>query len=178
MYEDVWRRVDCDNFRPILFFVVSCSAIIDEVQDAGCQMILTRDGLFRSNDFAAVETNSGSAMQFADKRAAPRRFTRRDTVAIGVAALGSILAPAGKAAESLERHGISAFGDLKYQAGFRHFDYVNPNAPKGGVFSQVAPTRILQPGPADLQLAQQLHSQGRCRPGHRAHLCKLDDARL
>lgn len=30
------------------------------------------------------------------------------------------------------RHGLSAFGDLKYPAGFKHFDYVNPNAPKGG----------------------------------------------
>jgi microcin C transport system substrate-binding protein len=31
------------------------------------------------------------------------------------------------------RHGLSLFGDLKYPAGFKHFDYVNPNAPKGGV---------------------------------------------
>lgn len=32
---------------------------------------------------------------------------------------------------------MSAFGDLKYPAGFAHFDYVNPAAPKGGVFSSV-----------------------------------------
>lgn len=31
-----------------------------------------------------------------------------------------------------QRHGLSAFGDLKYPAGFKHFDYVNPAAPKGG----------------------------------------------
>jgi len=30
------------------------------------------------------------------------------------------------------RHGVSLFGDLKYSAGFRHFEYVNANAPKGG----------------------------------------------
>jgi len=30
------------------------------------------------------------------------------------------------------RHGVSAFGDLKYPADFAHFDYVNPDAPKGG----------------------------------------------
>jgi microcin C transport system substrate-binding protein len=30
------------------------------------------------------------------------------------------------------RHGLSLFGELKYPAGFRHFDYVNPQAPKGG----------------------------------------------
>ena len=28
--------------------------------------------------------------------------------------------------------GISAFGELKYRQDFKHFDYVNPNAPKGG----------------------------------------------
>jgi microcin C transport system substrate-binding protein len=30
------------------------------------------------------------------------------------------------------RHGLSVFGDLKYPADFSHFDYVNPDAPKGG----------------------------------------------
>jgi hypothetical protein len=30
------------------------------------------------------------------------------------------------------RHGLSLFGDLKYPTDFKHFDYVNPNAPKGG----------------------------------------------
>lgn len=29
-------------------------------------------------------------------------------------------------------HGISIFGDLKYPKDFKHFDYINPNAPKGG----------------------------------------------
>lgn len=33
------------------------------------------------------------------------------------------------------RHGLSTFGDLKYPADFKHFDYVNPDAPKGGRFS-------------------------------------------
>jgi microcin C transport system substrate-binding protein len=30
------------------------------------------------------------------------------------------------------QHGLSLFGDLKYKADFQHFDYVNPDAPKGG----------------------------------------------
>ena len=30
------------------------------------------------------------------------------------------------------RHGLSAFGDLKYPADFAHFGWVNPDAPKGG----------------------------------------------
>src|SRR5439155_17411767 len=39
--------------------------------------------------------------------------------------------------ESSERHGLSAFGDLKYPADFRQLDYVSANAPKGGLFSHV-----------------------------------------
>jgi microcin C transport system substrate-binding protein len=37
-----------------------------------------------------------------------------------------------RAAEPEWRHGLSLFGNLKYPAGFEHFDYVNPQAPKGG----------------------------------------------
>ena len=29
-------------------------------------------------------------------------------------------------------HGIAMHGDLKYGPDFKHFDYVNPDAPKGG----------------------------------------------
>jgi microcin C transport system substrate-binding protein len=36
------------------------------------------------------------------------------------------------------RHGWSLFGHLKYPADFEHFDYVNPDAPKGGVVRQSA----------------------------------------
>jgi microcin C transport system substrate-binding protein len=31
------------------------------------------------------------------------------------------------------RHALSVFGDVKYPADFKKFDYVNPSAPKGGV---------------------------------------------
>lgn len=47
--------------------------------------------------------------------------------------LGLGLSPAtGTSAEIKNSHGLSAFGDLKYKPGFTHFDYVNPEAPKGG----------------------------------------------
>ena len=36
------------------------------------------------------------------------------------------------------RHGLSKLSNLKYSSGFKHFDYVNPNAPKGGTASQIA----------------------------------------
>jgi microcin C transport system substrate-binding protein len=45
--------------------------------------------------------------------------------------LDSLTTPA-EAQEQAWKHGLSLFGDLKYPAGFKHFDYVNPNAPKGG----------------------------------------------
>lgn len=40
----------------------------------------------------------------------------------------------------LVSHGMSAFGDLKYPPDFKHFDYVNPDAPKGG---SIATTSVL-----------------------------------
>src|SRR5258707_587807 len=68
-------------------------------------------------------------------------LTRRETLLLGAAALAPTIARPALAEEEPERHGMSAFGDLKYPAGFKHFEYVNPNAPKGGLFSQVGATR-------------------------------------
>src|SRR4030095_11975058 len=43
-------------------------------------------------------------------------------------------AHAQAAAEGLVwRHALSVFGDVKYPADFKHYEYANPNAPKGGV---------------------------------------------
>lgn len=47
--------------------------------------------------------------------------------------LASLMSPAS----AEPRHGLSAFGDLKYPADFQHFDYVNPDAPKGGRLTMV-----------------------------------------
>jgi microcin C transport system substrate-binding protein len=69
-------------------------------------------------------------------------LTRRETLLVGAAALASSLAWNVEAAQDVEQHGISAFGDLKYPPEFKHFDYVNPDAPKGGIFSHVGATRL------------------------------------
>jgi microcin C transport system substrate-binding protein len=71
-------------------------------------------------------------------------LTRRDALIAGAGALAGIagLAPRASAADAAESHGISAFGDLKYPADFAHFDYVDANAPKGGLFSQIGVTRM------------------------------------
>src|SRR3954447_15106711 len=39
--------------------------------------------------------------------------------------------------EPVWRHALSLFGDVKYPADFKRFDYVNPDAPKGGVARQI-----------------------------------------
>lgn len=49
--------------------------------------------------------------------------------------IGSLAAPLQAATP---QHAISMYGDLKYPQGFQHFDYVNPDAPKGGTVSQDA----------------------------------------
>jgi microcin C transport system substrate-binding protein len=38
--------------------------------------------------------------------------------------------------------GYSVWGTFKYSPGFAHFDYVNPDAPKGGELRMVAGSRI------------------------------------
>jgi len=68
-------------------------------------------------------------------------ITRRATLALGAAGLVASLSGGVCARDSDESHGMSAFGDLKYPADFKQFDYVEPNAPKGGVFSHVGSTR-------------------------------------
>ena len=39
-------------------------------------------------------------------------------------------------------HAYAQFGDIKYPRGFSHFEWVNPNAPKGGELDLVAALRI------------------------------------
>ncbi len=72
------------------------------------------------------------------------KITRRNALlaAAGALAGAARLARPAQAADEAERHGISAFGDLKYPANFTHFDYVDPQAPKGGLFSQIGPSRM------------------------------------
>jgi microcin C transport system substrate-binding protein len=42
------------------------------------------------------------------------------------------------ASEPAWRHALSLFGDIKYPADFKRFDYVNPDAPKGGVARMIS----------------------------------------
>lgn len=53
-----------------------------------------------------------------------------------IAAVLALAATLTRAQEDITvSHGISQFGELKYPADYPYFDYVNPNAPKGGEHS-------------------------------------------
>jgi microcin C transport system substrate-binding protein len=74
-------------------------------------------------------------------KAATKGISRRNILVFGA---GALAAPAfvknaiAQTAGGAEHYGLSAFGDLGYPANFAHLKYVNPAAPKGGTFSQLA----------------------------------------
>jgi microcin C transport system substrate-binding protein len=67
-------------------------------------------------------------------------LSRRTLMLNGVALLGAPVLSALPAfpQEKQWMHGLSLFGDVKYPADFKNFDYVNPQAPKGGAARQIA----------------------------------------
>ncbi len=56
---------------------------------------------------------------------------------------GLFAAVSATSADEIESHGLSAFGELKYGPDFQHFDYVNPNAPKGGRLAHIGPAATI-----------------------------------
>jgi microcin C transport system substrate-binding protein len=74
-------------------------------------------------------------------------LTRRAVVRTGALALAApavrflgdlALADPAHAQEKTWLHGLSLFGEPQYPEGFKHFAYVDPNAPKGGLVRQIA----------------------------------------
>src|SRR6202048_1472983 len=74
-----------------------------------------------------------------------RHFLQSGAFAAAAPVLGTVTGlPAMSPAEAQTatgepawRHALSLFGDIKYPADFKRFDYVNPDAPKGGVARQI-----------------------------------------
>ena len=64
-------------------------------------------------------------------RLSRRRFVQASAIA-AASSMASFSPVIGPAAAQETAHGLSLFGDLKYGPEFVHFDYVEPNAPKGG----------------------------------------------
>lgn len=61
-----------------------------------------------------------------------RSATAAFCLALAGILLTGLIATTSYATEPVWRHGVSLIGPVKYPKGFKHFDYVNPNAPKGG----------------------------------------------
>ena len=80
-------------------------------------MAITRRHLLQSGAFAAVAPTLG--------------------IAVGLPAIESARAQTASG-EPAWRHALSLFGDIKYPADFKRFDYVNPDAPKGGVARMIS----------------------------------------
>src|SRR5262249_13342091 len=81
---------------------------------------------------------------------APLRLSRRSLIRTGLLAtlppvlnrafdrVGLPLAPSAAAQETEWLHALSLFGEIKYPAGFKQFDYVNAQAPKAGTARLIA----------------------------------------
>lgn len=78
-------------------------------------------------------------MDFDRRPAFLRSDASRRTFLKGITALAltSGVTPFAWAAGQKNLHGLSVFGDLKYAADFKHLDYVDPNAPRGGKFTYI-----------------------------------------
>jgi microcin C transport system substrate-binding protein len=68
------------------------------------------------------------------------RMTRRTALKLsGALACAPLLSRLSLAQESSRSHGMAVIGDLKYGPDFARFDYVNPDAPRGGrIVTQLA----------------------------------------
>jgi len=69
-------------------------------------------------------------------------LSRRRLLGAGGASLAVAALPRplfAEAAGETESHGLSTFGELTQKPDFKHFPYVNPDAPKGGILLQSPP---------------------------------------
>ena len=103
---------------------------------------------------------------------AERGSSRRDFMALGGGALAAtVFLRTGFAATPVETrlHGLSAFGDLKYAADFDHLDYVNPDAPKGGIFNFQPPNWLYNQNTRTFNTLNSFVSKGDAPP--RMEMC-------
>ncbi|MGH9916484.1 MAG: ABC transporter substrate-binding protein, partial [Pyrinomonadaceae bacterium] len=100
------------------------------------------------------------------------RLNRRDLLKYSSAAALSALAPRGALAEvktGVPLYGLSAFGELKYPADFTHFEYTNPDAPKGGTFCFSPGTWFFNQSPQTFNTLNGFSARGDAPP--RIELC-------
>lgn len=75
---------------------------------------------------------------------------------------GSVSLAANPTGEPL--HGLSAFGGLKYGPDYTHFDYLNPDAPKGGVMNFGIPNWAFNQNPQTFDTFNTLVLKGNAPP--------------
>ncbi len=90
---------------------------IDARSSRNLDLAITRRHLLQGGAFAAIAPTVGMATGRLPSSASPC---------------------AAAASEPAWRHAVSLFGDVKYPEDFARFDYVNPDAPKGGVARQIS----------------------------------------
>ena len=83
-------------------------------------MAITRRQLLQSSAFAAISPALGA------------------TATLSIPSSARAQGQAQGATEPAWRHALSLLGDVKYPEGFKRFDYVNPDAPKGGSVRQIS----------------------------------------
>ena len=66
------------------------------------------------------------------ERSSALRLTAALLVLAVALALAQVVGVQGAGPRVTTGHGLSIHGDLKYGPGFKHFEYANPDAPKGG----------------------------------------------
>src|SRR6478736_9617065 len=81
-------------------------------------LAITRRHLLQSSAFAAIAPSLG--------------------IAAGVGGAADPASAQSGTGEPVWRHALSLFGDVKYPVDFKRFDYVNPDAPKGGVARMIS----------------------------------------
>ena len=100
----------------------------------------------------------------------PRRI---GTIAFIVFMFIGLTSTISHAQQPVTLHGLSLYGPLLYEPGFKHFAYVNPNAPKGGTmvtyinsFDSINPYITLGTPPAfaDLPIAETLMAESSDEP--------------
>ena len=96
-------------------------------------MAFWRPGAIICNVFSACAglDRSPDAVDHADVRFNGNSVRVRTLLRLLAALI--VVSTVGTAWAETPMHGLSMYGDLKYPPGFKHFDYVNPNAPKGGL---------------------------------------------
>ncbi|WP_062204353.1 extracellular solute-binding protein [Aureimonas sp. AU12] len=95
------------------------------------------------------------------------RITRRHFGALGLSAAATLALPRLSLAANTPDtplHGLSAFGDLKYPAGYPQFDYASPEAPEGGRIILTAPSWFFNQAPDTFDTFNTFVLQGNAPP--------------